>query len=175
MRIKSSRFWFFLAVGVVLVVGMSLWQSRKQRTVSEKNQFDKAVREISDRDRVGIRLNDQRLVVEVVKSVESISQGLSGRTEIGSDGMLFVFDQAIRPQFWMKEMEFDLDLVWLREGKIVAITAQVPAPSPGTSLADLPHYSTGQVVDMVLEIEAGRAGDWQLEVGDEITAWTDVE
>lgn len=110
-------------------------------------------------------INDQELEVEVVTKSDSILQGLSGREEIGSDGMLFVFPEEGRPSFWMKEMKFDLDLIWINDGKVVEITADVPHPDPETPLSALPTYSPQQPVDMVLEMAAGEAGKRKILVG----------
>ena len=112
--------------------------------------------------------DSQKLQLEVVNTPQSIEQGLSGRDEIGADGMLFVFDQAQTPRFWMKEMKFDLDLIWIKELKIVEVSENVLAPNLNTPLNQLPTYGPSQPVDMVLEVEAGRVQEWGLEVGDEL-------
>lgn len=112
--------------------------------------------------------NLSELSVEVVSAPASIIQGLSGRDELGADGMLFIFDQPRIPSFWMKDMKFDLDLVWIRENKVVEVTKNVPAPSFGTQLYELPSFSPSQSVDMVLEVEAGNAHDWAINPGSEL-------
>jgi len=112
--------------------------------------------------------NSRKLELEIVNTTQSIIQGLSGRDEIGTDGMLFVFDQPSIHQFWMKEMKFDLDLVWIKEMKIVEVTENVPAPDFNMPLNQLPTYAPSQPVDMVLEVEADNVQKWKLSVGDEI-------
>ncbi len=115
------------------------------------------------------RIGDsKKLKLEVVSTPSDIARGLSGRDRIGADGMLFVFPSSTRPRFWMKEMKFDLDLIWIREKKIVEITPRVPAPDPQTPLNQLPTYVPSQPVDMVLEVEALKAREWGWSVGDEI-------
>jgi len=124
---------------------------------------------LQDHQLVTVQLGDSKeLELEVVKTPQSIVQGLSGRDEIGTDGMLFVFDQPSIHQFWMKEMKFDLDLVWIKEMKIVEITENVPAPDFNMPLNQLPTYAPSQPVDMVLEVEADNVQKWKLSVGDEI-------
>lgn len=112
--------------------------------------------------------DSQKLQLEVVNTPQSITQGLSGRDEIGADGMLFVFDRAQTPRFWMKEMKFDLDMIWIKEMKVVEITKNVPAPDLSVPLNQLPTYGPNQPVEMVLEVEAGKVGQWGIEVGDEL-------
>jgi uncharacterized membrane protein (UPF0127 family) len=119
-----------------------------------------------------VQIGRRLLEVELVTTPESITQGLSGRDSIGSDGMLFLFSHPIAAQFWMKEMKFDLDLVWLVNQKVIGITENVPKPDQTISLDQLPLYSPPGPVNMVLEIPAGQAKEWQLEVGDEFV-WTE--
>lgn len=128
------------------------------------------VAQTPDRGRTLLELNDTVLEVEVVNTAASITQGLSGRSEIGADGMLFVFSQPMMPRFWMKEMQFPLDLIWINQGKIVDITENVPAPEPGTKLDDLPTYAPAAPVDWVLEVPAGIAAQYELQVGDPVTS-----
>ncbi len=81
--------------------------------------------------------------------------------------MLFVFPTEQRPGFWMKDMRFPLDFVWISAGRHVAgVTENVPAPSPGTADGALPLYSPDSPVLYVLEVNGGavrrsgvRAGD----------------
>jgi len=109
--------------------------------------------------------NSRKLELEVVNTTQSITQGLSGRDELRVDGMLFIFNKSRIPQFWMKEMKFDLDLVWIKDMVIVEITEDVPVPDLDTPLYQLPTYSPSQLVDMVLEVKAGNVSKWKLSVG----------
>ncbi len=123
------------------------------------------LRSIPDHSKVFILLGDKELEVEVVNTSESITQGLSGRESIGADGMLFILPERRVPTFWMKEMKFDLDMIWIDDYKVVDITTKVPKPEEDLNLRELPLYSPSQVVDMVLEVEKGKAEDWNVEVG----------
>lgn len=125
--------------------------------------------QIRDREHRVIRIKNVPLEVEVVTQQESITLGLSGRAELGADGMLFVFPQRYIPRFWMKEMQFDLDLVWIDGATIVDITEQVPKPQPNQTT--LPTYSPQQPVSMVLELPAGTVRTHSFAVGDEVLLW----
>ena len=83
--------------------------------------------------------------------------------------MLFVFENAERLRFWMREMEFSLDIVWISAGcKVVDISVNVPAPEPETPLKDLPRYSPESPAKYVLEINGGEAEALGLGVGDPV-------
>jgi uncharacterized membrane protein (UPF0127 family) len=71
------------------------------------------------------------LSIEIVDSTEERRLGLSGRSSIGDDeGMLFVFDEAALTNcFWMKDMQFPIDMVWLDEDKKVITVIESVDPS----------------------------------------------
>ena len=127
-----------------------------------------------------LKVKDVSLRVEVVNTPENITLGLSGREKFKpSQGMLFDFTPqfstetakaaGITPNFWMKEMKFDLDIIWIKDKKIVGITKNVPKPEPGQRNQDLPLYPAPQPIDMVLEVLAGWSDENKVEIGDEIT------
>lgn len=109
------------------------------------------------------------LNLEIVKTNASIAQGLSDREEIGADGMLFLFSSITTPTFWMKNMHFNLDLIWLNEsGEIVGFAANLPAPHSQTPSSQLPLYLAPQPVSAVLEIPAGQIQALNLQTGDQL-------
>lgn len=124
-----------------------------------------------------LKVKDSTLYVEVVNTPEKITLGLSGREKFkDNQGMLFDFSPqfstetgkaaGITPNFWMKEMKFDLDLIWIKDKKIVGITKNVPKPSEGQKLSDLPLYPAPQPIDMVLEVVAGWSDDNNIQIND---------
>lgn len=105
--------------------------------------------------------------VEVVNTDASRELGLSGRSAIGSDGMLFIFPLAEKHLFWMKDMSFSLDLLWMHQGKIVDITHDVPFPTAEENkTGQLPTYGPPQPVSIILEIPAGTSRNLNLQPGD---------
>ncbi len=91
--------------------------------------------------------------VEVVSTKADLMRGLSGRALLREgQGMLFVFDKVGSYEFWMKDMQFALDILWLdSKGAIVHYVENVP---PCTS-KDCPRYKSDQPAQMVLELKAG--------------------
>jgi uncharacterized membrane protein (UPF0127 family) len=60
------------------------------------------------------------LTVEVVNTKLSREQGLSGRSQMKDNGgMLFIFDHVGKYGFWMKDMNFALDIVWIDDNGVV--------------------------------------------------------
>jgi uncharacterized membrane protein (UPF0127 family) len=83
--------------------------------------------------------------------------------------MLFVFEQPGRFTFWMFEMQFPLDLVWISAGcAVVDLTQNAPPPQPGQSPGDLPRYQPAEPVQYVLEVNAGVIESAGIAVGDPV-------
>ncbi len=81
--------------------------------------------------------------------------------------MLFIFEEEQSLRFWMRNMQFPLDMIWIdAECRLVDISRDVPVPPPGTDDSDLPRYGPGADVRFVLEINAGKAADSGLNVDD---------
>lgn len=104
--------------------------------------------------------NGVTIPVEVMRTPQQITQGLSGRSSLGpAKGMLFLLPSKQTPSFWMKDMKFPLDLIWIDNGRIIAVTHNVPAPSPGTPESSLPMYKPSAPVTAVLEVMSGAADE----------------
>lgn len=145
-----------LAVSFVMLVGIFFTGCQPKNTELSMGASDcEPIRQMPDHSVHAIRIGRNTWDVEVVNSAASIQQGLSGRTEVGADGMLFSFPSPAQQTFWMKDMLFDLDLLWISNCQIVEVTPSVPKPAPGISTTELPTYTSNQAVDMVLEVPAG--------------------
>ncbi len=101
--------------------------------------------------------------LELARTVEERTHGLSGRPCLARDeGMLFLFESDdVRP-FWMKDMRCAIDILYLRQGVVKEVFADVPFPASNTSPKTVhPREKT----DMVLEIAAGEAArrNWALD------------
>lgn len=100
--------------------------------------------------------------VEVASNDAQRELGLSNRTSLAEGkGMLFVFDAPRAVAFWMKDMNFPLDMVFANEdGIILNIARNV---SPDTYPNQLFH-SAGEV-KYVLEVPAGYTAKQGIAVG----------
>ena len=109
-----------------------------------------------------------RFIAEVADDEHERTLGLSFRDSLDADrGMWFVFDREGARSFWMREMRFSLDLIWVdAERRVVDITHEAPPPAPGTPSSALPTYSPATPAQYVLEINGGLARRLQIEIGD---------
>ena len=109
----------------------------------------------------------EKITVEVADTLKKRNLGLGKRASLKKGwGMLFVFEKQKTYRFWMKDMQFPLDIIWLDNHRIVHIIHNAkPANSRGE-----PEVMTSPVpVNFVLEIAAGRASKLQLKTGQRVT------
>jgi hypothetical protein len=103
--------------------------------------------------------------VEVARSPQAQAKGLGGRFYLKKGtGMIFPYEAPGRRAFWMKGMLIPIDIIWIRNGAVVAIDANLPPPS---STGALPVYS--RTADLVLEVPAGYAAEAGIRVGQPVT------
>ncbi|MEK6960175.1 MAG: DUF192 domain-containing protein [Nanoarchaeota archaeon] len=112
----------------------------------------KDLNELSDGDFV--RVSDRSFQVEAARTEAEHVQGLSGHPPLKDDeGMLFIFDDAQVRHFWMKDMLFPLDIVFIGEdGRIVDIKRDFQPCVP----ISCPSYSSAAPARYVLEVYSGR-------------------
>jgi len=92
------------------------------------------------------------------------TKGLSGRSSLGADEvMLFTFEREGRNFFWMKDMLFSIDIVWLdSDKKVIHIEQSVKPESFPKS------FGPDEDSKYVLEFKEGVAESIGLEVGDRV-------
>lgn len=106
--------------------------------------------------------------VDIADNMITRERGLSGRERLeDNEGMLFIFPYSGVQAFWMKDMKFALDMIWIQDDVIVGITENVPPPTDENILT-LPSYPSPQSVNKVLEVNAGTASRVGLKVGDKV-------
>jgi uncharacterized membrane protein (UPF0127 family) len=109
-----------------------------------------------------VTLGKQKFQAEVVSSDEKLQKGLGGRSSLcQSCAMLFRFSLFGRYSFWMKDMRFPLDIVWISDGRINHIEKNVPA--------DFSSIFTPSVdADKVLELNVGTVDRLGAKEGDAV-------
>lgn len=99
-----------------------------------------------------VQLGTQRFTVEVAATMAERNRGLSGRASLdGGTGMLFVFPKPDLHGFWMKDMHFPIDLVWIGPDRTVLGLSHL-APCERDPC---PIYSPPSPVAYVLEVNSG--------------------
>jgi uncharacterized membrane protein (UPF0127 family) len=108
----------------------------------------------------------QVIDLEVAQTPQQQAMGLMYRTALADNrGMLFPFNPPQPVSFWMKNVPVPLDMIFLRDGKVVEVAANVP---PCTT-ASCPVYGPKTPINQVIELRAGRVAELGLRIGDSVS------
>ncbi|NJB37360.1 DUF192 domain-containing protein [Croceivirga sp. JEA036] len=114
-----------------------------------------------------IHKNDSLLVqldIEFAETEYEVQTGLMYRDHMEEkQGMLFIFPDVSVHSFYMKNTEIPLDIIYIDENLNIASFQENAKPFDETGLSSLVP------IQYVLEVNAGLAEKWNLEVGDKIT------
>jgi len=115
-------------------------------------------------DKASVKINESTFLVLIADTPDKRALGLSGRKDLAlGQGMLFVFDEPGDYPFWMKDMNFSIDILWINENyKIVYILENV-APETYPNAFASPEKSL-----FVLELPMGTVAEKGIKKGDTI-------
>lgn len=106
--------------------------------------------------RANLLVNGYQVHVLIAKTVKQINVGLAIKNNLrANEGMLFVLPKENTYRFWMKDMKFPLDIIWLDDNKVVRHIASDLPPCP--KQGECPFYTPGQSYPYVLEVSPGFA------------------
>jgi uncharacterized membrane protein (UPF0127 family) len=111
-----------------------------------------------------VTLRNERFTVELAESSEQQALGLMFRDSLPDDhGMLFLFPGEAKRSFWMKNTRIALDIFYFdKELKLVSVSENVqPCRTPRC-----PGYPSTGPAKYVLELNAGKAAELGVQVGD---------
>lgn len=115
-------------------------------------------------ERAYVTIGNTVVAVELAETPAERTMGLSGRPFLSEgEGMLFMFDHPDRYGFWMPDMHFAIDIVWIGpDWRIVDI-------SPNVSPDSYPNvFQPMTPAQYVLEVPNGFAGRYGWKVGDKV-------
>jgi uncharacterized membrane protein (UPF0127 family) len=112
-----------------------------------------------------IKINNTTINTEIATTQEEQAKGLGGKIKLGeNDGMLFVYKNKENLTFWMKDMNFPIDIIWIADNKIVDISPNTPLFTNNK----ITTIQTNQPTNQVLEVNAGFADKHKIKIGDQI-------
>ncbi len=115
-----------------------------------------------------LTVGNQTFEVGIADNALTRAQGLSGKPPLGErEGLFFLFSSAGNYGFWMKGMNFPIDIVWLNGDKVIGFSENLQ-PQPDKNIFSLPIYYPPGEVDRVLEINAGAVKKYNLQAGDAV-------
>jgi len=141
----------FYLLAIVLVISFAYLEIKEHTNIGQSYELPNVV------------ISNKLIKVAVADDMQKQIDGLSNKPKLGDDeGMLFVFDTKQKRTFWMKQMNFPLDIIWIYDDRIVNISKNLPPE--GENPAN--KYSSQYSVNYVLEVNAGFADNNKIKIGD---------
>jgi uncharacterized protein len=100
--------------------------------------------------------------MELATTPEARALGLMNRSNLSSDGMLFVFPRAQEASFWMKDTRIALDMIFIDKNYTVIRIERNARPQT------LTPRNSGKPVIAVAELMAGQAENLNISDGDKV-------
>jgi uncharacterized membrane protein (UPF0127 family) len=109
-----------------------------------------------------IYIQDVLVKAETVKSKEKIEKGLSGRSSIATGrGMLFQMPSDEIQHFWMKGMQFAIDIIWIENGRIISCEKNIQPSDPRI-------FASPGKAGYALEVPAGVCDENRVKINDQV-------
>ena len=123
----------------------------------------------SDAEPVEVQIDTKSYHVEIADTPYEQMKGLMGRSDLGPrEGMLFVYEKVRDVQFWMKNVDIPLDMIFLDAcGTIVQIHENAKPD-------DVSVIASTEPVRAVLELRGGASKRDQIRQGDIVKMSMDV-
>ncbi len=152
-----------IIVYVVLIIAVALLAFMRNGT-----DFSKF---LSFGNNATAQIGDSKINLIIADSDDERVKGLSGRNNLAKNqGMLFVFDKKDTYGFWMKNMKFPLDIIYIDDSTVVDLVVNAK-PASDSSLV---IFKPEKPVNYVLELNAGDAKKYNIKKGTKIT-FTDIK
>ncbi len=145
---KKSVAIIFSAITAILIVGLAIFGGKNGATGKT----------------VEIRIGRAAFRAEIADTLYKRTKGLSGREALDKNrGMFFVFDSPGIYGFWMRNMKFPIDIIWIKSGEVIGFVERAEPASQNASV-----YYPPEAVDNVLEVFAGAVGEFNIKIGDKV-------
>jgi uncharacterized membrane protein (UPF0127 family) len=105
----------FFYPGIIMIMPAGQENQLQQTTIQQNVSTG-----YGEYEQVNVTVNGQVLIADISATPEQRTRGLSVKDSLAQDeAMLFVFDDEARHRFWMKDMKFPIDIIWIRSDKTV--------------------------------------------------------
>ena len=114
-----------------------------------------------------ITINTHVFNLYIAKAPNDKEVGLSKYNNLPQNyGMIFPFQTPALYPFWMKDMKFPIDILFIKDNTIVTIYNNIP--NPKTKDENLMIYVPKSPANLVLEIQAGISKKYNFKEGDAV-------
>ncbi len=142
MLIDSKRYFYFISAIIILAL-LSIVMYQKYQISLGKNVVT-----------IVTGAGSVKIDVEYADTPEKQTKGLMNRATLGKlSGMLFIFPEEKTRSFWMKNVVFPIDVMFISSnGRINETTTLEPCPKDADAC---PTYDSKESAQYVIEVNAG--------------------
>lgn len=114
-----------------------------------------------------VKIKNHKFKLYIAKTSQEKQIGLSQKKSIPQEyGMLFPFEKPDYHAFWMKNMQFPIDIIYIKNNKIVDIFSSVHPPAKSSENIEI--IKPSEPSDTVLEINQGLSKKYSFQKGDPV-------
>lgn len=144
---------FIIGLGAIAIYGYREYSDDIQNALFQEG------------DTYRIFVDTVALEVSVADDSEERRQGLSGTDSLGElEGKLFIFETADTHGFWMKDMLYPIDILWIDEDLTIVHIAESATPDSYPTV-----FKPSVPARFVLETNASFVGTYKITVGTKVT------
>lgn len=141
-----------LSLSFIVILGIGLLIKDNRPSVQKESGKSQVV------------INELTLNIDIADTPHKQEQGLSGKLDLKDDeGMLFVFNTTETKGFWMKDMLFPIDIIWMDEDLIVVYVDKNLSPDTYPTI-----FYPPSPVKYILEVNSGFSDRNNVKIGDEL-------
>tara|TARA_B100001179_G_scaffold232730_1_gene226842 strand:+ start:5973 stop:6476 length:504 start_codon:yes stop_codon:yes gene_type:complete len=153
----------FVAIAIAAILVFAGYQ-QSQLQYQENDTTIGGVRN-DHREDLRIRVNGLPLKTQLAESFIERATGLSDHESLNQDeAMLFVFETDNQHSFWMKDMDFAIDIIWLNQNKEIIFIEDSVSPDTYPE-----SFAPDTAARYVVEVAAGFVQQNMISVGDQFT------
>jgi len=144
-----KKIWLIIVITIVILAGFIL--KTKPGSINSKLTIG----------------NKVTIAVTLADTNQKRTQGYSNHPQVGYDeGLLFVFDKADLYPFWMKDMLFDLDFIFIRDNRVVYLLKNIKAPV--NNQGEIEYAMSQEPFDQLLEVRSGFIDKYKINLQDSV-------
>ncbi len=152
---KSKRF-LIISILLIIIGGVAVFNTPQKDPITTK---------VTEKY-VSVEINEKLITAEIAKTPQQITKGLSDRKSLPkNEGMLFFLGGRRIATFWMKDMLFPIDIIWIDNERVVYIIENAQPPN----VSSTPTYTPDKPSTHVLEVNTGFAQKHNIKVGAKVT------
>ena len=158
---------------IILLVGCAGDSNSEIPSTKNVDSLGTSSPSMDDHGKLSVQIGDS--VFRVVTAITPVDRtlGLSGISSMPRDaGMLFVFETEGKFEFWMKDLEFPLDLIWIDSDCYVTDLTKNAHPADNDS--NIIFYAPRNPAQYVLEINGGLVEILEIKEGEPVVFDADI-